>query len=99
MPPGLHAEPSNTGQSGLVTCGDYVGGKCWTWDDVNGKVAIQEAVPIRNRPDISVGDVTSGNLHVTNEDMVIFDATTPHCVEPHVGARYSITDYTLARCQ
>ena len=70
LPPKLHVDPRNTGQRGLVTFGDYAGGKCWAWGDVNGNVAMVVTDPIRNRPEISVGDVISGNLHGTKEGIV-----------------------------
>ena len=97
-PPKLCVDPRNVGLRGLVTCGDYVGDKLWTWGDVRGSATMEVADPIRNRPGISVGNVINGNLHVTRENMVICGATNPHCDEPFVGARYSFTYYTLARC-
>ena len=57
------------------------------------------AEPIRNRPGISVGVMMNGNLHVTKANMLIVDATNPHCAQPFAGTIYYVTYYTLARYQ
>ena len=79
--------------------GECVGGIFWTRDEASGLVRMEVTHPSRNRSDMSVGDMINGNMHVTKEHMVIFDAANPHCAQPFVGTRYSVTYYTLARCR
>ena len=72
--PKLHVVPRNTGPSGLVTFGDYGGGKFWTWDGARGDVNIKVAEPIRNRPETSVGNVIPGT-HLTQFACIVPRAT------------------------